>query len=67
MNRIGLFRTLIISLIICLLTWDVFAMIGRANYSLPETHKQVLLTGALLWFVAVISDRNGDDDWAGAL
>jgi len=68
MDKLFLFRTLIVSLMICLLAWDGLQILIHSANSLPEQHKQVLLTGALLWISsAFINQRSNDDDWAGQI
>lgn len=63
MDKLFLFRTLIITLLLCLLVWDGLLLISGNAQRLP--HRDFLLTGTLLWFVTLFFNRNSDDDWAG--
>ncbi len=66
MNKLFLFRTLIVTLMICLLIYDGLQFLAHAANAFPQQHKQVLLTCALLWIASVlISQNSNDDDWAG--
>jgi hypothetical protein len=66
MNKLFLFCTLIVVLMICLLIWDGLQLLTRSLNSFPEQHKQLLLTCTLLWIVFVFINQNSnDDDWAG--
>jgi hypothetical protein len=66
MDKLFLFRTLIVALMTCLLIWDGLRLLTRSGDSLPQQHKDILLTCALLWIVSVFVNQNSnDDDWAG--
>ncbi len=63
MDKLFLFRTLIVALMICLLAWDGLLWLNRHSPALPD--RDLLLTCALLWIVTVLFPQNSDDDWAG--
>jgi len=66
MNKLFLFRIVVISLTLCLLVWDGLQIMSHSLNHLPEHHKEVLLTGALLWIASVfVNEHRNDDDWAG--
>ena len=68
MDKLWLFRTLIITLLICLLAWDgPRLLIAGSPASVPPQHRQILLTGAVLWLATLFLIKNSDDDWAGEL
>ena len=68
MDKLFLFRTLIFSLMICLLARDGLRILIHSANDLPGQHKQVLLMAALLWISsALINQRSNDDDWAGQI
>lgn len=59
-------RTIAVAIWALLLVWDTLMVLVRANYQVPQLHKEILLGGVLLWFVTTIFDtRINDDDWAG--
>ena len=62
-NKLFLFRTLVAALMLCLLAWDSLLWLTRQTQTWP--HRDLLLTGALLWIVSVFFPWNSDDDWAG--
>jgi len=65
-GKLFLFRTLIVSLMICLLIFDGLRIMMRSTSAFPEYHKELLLMGALLWIMSVFIDQgSNDDDWAG--
>jgi cell division protein FtsW (lipid II flippase) len=67
MNKLFLFRTLIVPMMICLLIFDVLRITSHSADAFPE-HKKLLLTGILLWIVSVIINQgSNDDDWAGEI
>jgi hypothetical protein len=61
MDKLFLFRTLIFALTVCVLAWDLFLWLSGHSASLA--HRDLLLTGALLWIVSVFFPQNSDDDW----
>lgn len=66
MNKLLLFRTSVVALLLCLLAWDGIRLLtSHSSYELPEQHREILLAGALLWFGAILATKNSDDDWAG--
>lgn len=65
MSKVELFRSLVFAALVCLLLWDVLFWVTDPVHMLPAGHKQLLLTGSLLWFMLVLSGKNRDDDWAG--
>ncbi|NOW96416.1 hypothetical protein [Mucilaginibacter sp. SG564] len=55
-------------MMICLLIFDVLRIVSHSADAFPEQHKELLLTGTLLWIVSVIVNRgSNDDDWAGEI
>jgi cell division protein FtsW (lipid II flippase) len=65
MDKLFLFRTLIVTMMICFLIFDVLRILSHSADAFRE-HKELLLTGALLWIVSVIINQgSNDDDWAG--
>ena len=68
MGKLFLFRTLILSLMMCLLIFDGLRLINHSATAFPEQHKELLLTGTLLWIGTVfINQGSNDDDWAGEI
>lgn len=66
MQKVFLFRTLIVALMISLLLWDGFRLIFHNLNAVPQQHKELLFIGALLWIATVfINQGSNDDDWAG--
>jgi hypothetical protein len=66
MNKLWMIRTLIMALLFCLLAWDAIRLLANHAFgNLPEQHREILLIGALLWFVTVLAANDRDDDWAG--
>jgi hypothetical protein len=65
-NKLLLLRALIVALLFCLMAWDGIRLLTNHSFGdLPERHREILLAGALLWFVTVLAAKNSDDDWAG--
>ncbi|MFA6083520.1 hypothetical protein [Mucilaginibacter sp.] len=52
---------MIAALIICLLAWD--SILWLTLHGQPWSHRDVLLTCALLWIISVFFPQNSDDDW----
>lgn len=67
MNKLEMTRLIIIVLMLCLLVADSIMLVAGWHSALPNSHKQVLLTGLLLWFITLFFNRNRDDDWVGQL
>jgi low temperature requirement protein LtrA len=65
MNKIWRYRQMIIVATIVLLLCNLVFWILKRHETLPSMHRQVLLSGVLLWIVSVLADKNKDDDWAG--
>jgi hypothetical protein len=66
MDKLFLFRTLIVAFMFCLLIWDGSQLLTHSAGTFPQQHKQLLLTCALLWIATVFMNQNSnDDDWAG--
>lgn len=63
-EKIGYYGSLLFSLLFCVLLYDAVLLIAGRMHQLPGSHKQVLLTGFLLWFVSLVLGRGRDDDWA---
>lgn len=64
-ERIDFYSSLLFSLLFCLLLYDAVMLTAGRIHQVPASHKQVLLTGFLLWFATLIVRRDRDDDWAG--
>jgi hypothetical protein len=68
MDKLSLFKTVTLSVIICLLLSDGLRLMAYPAHTLSQPHKDILLTAALLWIAsAFINQRSNDDDWAGQL
>ena len=67
MNRPDQLRMLILALLFLLIIWDVLMLFINKQDHLSENHRQVLLTGILLWISSLFLKQNRDDDWAGQL
>jgi len=66
MDKLFLYRSLIVALVVCLLIWDGVQLLIRSANAMPQQHKQLVLTAALLWIISVLVKQNrNDDDWAG--
>lgn len=65
MDKLFLFRSFIVAFVIALLLWDGILCLTQHTTLLP--HRDLLLTGFLLWFVTLFVNQNRDDDWAGQL
>ena len=67
-DKLFLFRTLIVSMMICLLIFDGLRIMTHSANPFPEQHKELLLTATLLWIASVfINQGSNDDDWAGEI
>jgi hypothetical protein len=64
MNKLEFTKTLIITVLLALLVWD-FMQFLIARQPMPQSHKQLLATGTLLWFINLLFTNDSDDDWAG--
>ncbi len=64
-EKIDLYRPLLFWLPACLLLLDGVLRLAGQICEIPGSHKQLLLTGFLLWFVTLMLGRDRDDDWAG--
>lgn len=62
-DKLSSLQTLIAALTICLLAWDIILCLTRHLRSLP--HRDMVLTGSLLWIVSLFFPQQSDDDWAG--
>ena len=62
-DKIYLFRALIAWLMLCLLIWDGLVWLG--GHARFLVHRDLLLTGALLWLVSAFPPQQSGDDWAG--
>ena len=61
MNKIWLFRSILLTLLAFLLFWDVMMCLGHDLPSLE--HRDFLLAGALLWIASMFFPQKRDDDW----
>lgn len=64
-EQIGFFSSLLFSLLFCLLFVDCILWLAGRIHQVPGSHKQILLIGFLLWFVALVSGQDRDDGLAG--
>lgn len=64
-KKIDFYCSLLFSLLFCLLVLDCILMAAGRMHAVPVSHKQIFLTGFLLWFLSLVGQRNSDDDWAG--
>lgn len=64
-EKIGFYSSLLLSMLFFMLLADGMLMLAGRIHQVPATHKQILLTGFLLWFVSLVLGRDRDDDWAG--
>jgi hypothetical protein len=61
MDKLFVFRVLIIAVLVCLLLWDVALWLNGAGQ--PWPHRNTFLTCALLWIISVFFPQNSNDDW----
>ena len=64
-EKIGFYSSVVFSLLFCLLLCDAALLLAGRLHEVPGSHREVLLTGFLLWFFSLILGRDRDDDWAG--
>ena len=64
-DKLLLFRTLIIAVMVCLLAWDAILVLTGQELIVPP--QNLLLTCLLLWILSLFFPQNSDDDWAGQL
>lgn len=64
-EKLDFYSSLLFSLLFCLLLYDCILLIAGHIQKVPGSHKQLLLSGFLLWFLSLVIRRNHDDDWAG--
>ncbi len=63
-DKLFLFRRVIVAVMICLLIWDGLFAVTQHLQVLP--HRDLLLTGALIWVATLFLPQNSDDDnWVG--
>jgi hypothetical protein len=67
MRPLGLLRSFTFSVLVVILIWDALLWLTGKYPVWLVPHRQLLMTGFLIWFIAVLFDRNRDDDWAGQL
>jgi hypothetical protein len=66
MDKLFLFRTLVAALMVSLLVFDGLPLLIHPANAVPEQHKEVLLTGALLWIATTFFNQGSNrGDWAG--
>ncbi|HVV53987.1 MAG TPA: hypothetical protein VHC47_01610 [Mucilaginibacter sp.] len=65
MNKTIVFRSLLLAALICLMLWDGMLWLTGTDGTLPEQHREILLTGFLVWFASLFLNPGSDDDWAG--
>jgi hypothetical protein len=61
MNKMFVFRTLIVTMMFCVFLWDAALLLS--SHTEPWPHRELLLTGALIWIISVFFPQNSDDDW----
>ncbi|MES2378496.1 MAG: hypothetical protein V4553_18030 [Bacteroidota bacterium] len=64
-EKIDFYSSVLFTALFCLLLLDVALWVVGIIHRIPGSHKEVLLTGFLLWFVILVARRDRDDDWAG--
>ena len=64
-EKIGFYGSLLFSLLFCVLLFDSIQLLTGSIHQIPGSHRQVLLTGLLLWIVSLFLGSDRDDDWAG--
>jgi hypothetical protein len=64
-EKIGFYGSLLFSLLFGILLYDAVLLLAGRMHQVPGSHREVLLTGFLLWFVSLVLGRDRDDDWAG--
>lgn len=64
-EKIDFYSSLFFSLLFCIPLYDALLWLTGRLHQIPDSHRQVLLTGFLLWFILLIARRDRDDDWAG--
>jgi hypothetical protein len=62
MEKIMLFRLTITVLMAGVLTWDLLNRLWMPQT--PLLHRDVLMTGALLWLITCFMPQSNDNDWA---
>ena len=68
MEKLSLFHSFILSVIVCLLLFDGLRLLTNPADTLPLQHKEMLLTAALFWIAStMINQQRNDDDLAGQL
>ncbi len=65
MNKLELTKLIPFTLLAALLIWDAMQYLAGRQTTIPQSHKQLLGTTALLWFATLLFTNNRDDDWAG--
>jgi hypothetical protein len=65
MNKLELAKTLLITVLLCLLVWDGLQYLMGRQPAIPQSHKELIATGTLLWFITLFFTKDRDDDWAG--
>ena len=65
MNKLELTKPLLITVLLCLLVWDGMQYLVGHQPAIPQSHKELLATGTLLWFITLFFTKNRDDDLAG--
>jgi hypothetical protein len=66
-QKIDFYSSLLFTALCCLLLLDTLLWIAGVYHQIPGSHKEILLAGFLLWFLALMAGRDRDDDWAGQL
>lgn len=65
-DKIFLVRMLVIAAWVSILMWNGAMFLVDSNHHMPQTQKDLLLSGVLIWFVTILFGQNAnDDDWAG--
>lgn len=66
-EKIDFYSSLFFSLLFCILLYDAVLWTTGRIHQVPGSHRQILLTGFLIWFVVLVSRRDRDDDLAGQI
>ena len=66
-QQIDFYGSLLFSPLFFVLVYDCGLWFTGGMRQVPDVHKQVLLTGFLLWFISLVAGRHRDDDWVGQI
>jgi len=66
-EKIDFYGSVLFTALFCLLLLDTLLWIAGVFHQIPDSHKEVMLLGFLVWFLTLVARRDRDDDWAGQL